>query len=94
MIHILSQEGTRLINAEKVGAYLIETAQGRYPTAGSNIIARLADTNCKMAYYQNEYTAIKVLRMLSDEISKNVSGNMLFIFPNEKTARYLRDVDD
>lgn len=94
MIHILSQDGMRLINVDKVGAYLIETAQGRYPTAGCNIIARLADTNCKVAYYRNEYTARKVLRMLSDEISKNITGNMLFIFPNEKAARIMRDLDD
>lgn len=94
MIHILSQDRKRLVNADMVAAYSIEYENVRTPGLDCCIIAKLLGTNCQLASYRYEYEAIKALRTLSDQIAKTVSGNMLFIFPSRKELAGWSDFND
>lgn len=94
MIHILSQDRKRLVNADMVAAYSIEYKDVRIPKINCYIIAKLSGTNFLLASYRYEYDAMKALRRLSDEIAKTVSGNMLFIFPPQREITEWPDFND
>ena len=93
MIHILSQDGLLLINAEKVVAYMIRAraatdyerkfghANGYYVY---EIAAKMPDADFRIGTFKAEETARHVLGVLGEEIAKLYWKSRMFSIPTEE----------
>ena len=86
MIHILSQDGARMVNAEQVIGYEIKErmVRGKPHNWEHDVNALLPYNSCVLGTFIELEHAKEIIRMLGEKIACSVSGNKLLIIPTEK----------
>lgn len=85
MIHILSQDGTRMVNAEQIVGYEImkRAVRGKPHIWEYDVNAQLPCRGCVLGTFIELNNAKVIIRMLGEKIACSISGNKLLIIPTE-----------
>ena len=85
MIHILSQDGARMVNAEQVIGYEIKErmVRGKPHNWEYDVNALIPYNSCVLGTFIELKHAKEIIRMLGEKIACSVSGNKLLIIPTE-----------
>lgn len=85
MIHILSQDGARMVNAEQIISYEIKErmVRGKPHNWEYDVIALLPYNGCVLGTFIELKHAKVIVRMLGEKIAYSISGNKLLIIPTE-----------
>lgn len=85
MIHILSQDGKRMVNAEQVVGYEImkRPVRGKPHNWEYDVNALLTCHGCVLGTFIELKHAKEIVRILGEKIACSISGNKLLIIPTE-----------
>ena len=85
MIHILSQDGARMVNAEQIVSYEIKERMvcGKPHNWEYDVNALLPYNSCVLGTFIELKHAKEIIRMLGEKIACSISGNKLLIIPTE-----------
>ena len=85
MIHILSQDGARMVNAEQIVSYEImkRAVRGKPHIWEYDVNAQLPCHGCVLGTFIELNNAKEIIRMLGEKIACSDSGNKLLIIPTE-----------
>ena len=86
MIHILSQDGARMVNAEQIIGYEIKErmVHGKPHIREYDVNALLPYNGCVLGTFIELEHAKEIVRILGEKIACSISGNKLLIIPTEK----------
>ena len=85
MIHILSQDGAKMVNAEQVIGYEIKErmVRGKPHNWEYDVNALLPYNGCVLGTFIELKHAKEIIRLIGEKIAGSISGNKLLIISTE-----------